>query len=119
MLTTIELDPSYRKNGVWDTHTALKTVSHDHYSEYDSEPSCDLMIIETEDGKFYIGESFDGDGRGHPKVFCVSGERNIVELYDTFEEAENNIIQVLSELTGFPVENLNKHRINFLGVENE
>lgn len=105
-MTTIELDSSFQKNGEWDTHAALKTINHAHYSVYESDPSCDLMIVGTEDGKFYIGESFDGDGLGHPKVFCVSGSNNVVELYDTVEEAEENIILVLSELTGFSVEKL-------------
>jgi hypothetical protein len=106
MMITTELDPSLQKKGGWDTHTALKTVGHRHYSVYDSEPSCDLMIVETGDGKFYIGESFNDDGRGHPRVFCISGSNNIVELYDTIEEAEENIFLVLSELTGFSVEKL-------------
>lgn len=100
MPTVIELDPSFRKNGVWDTHTALKTVNHAHYSAYDSDPSCDLMIIETGDGKFYIGESFDGDGRGHPKVFSETCENGVVELYDSLKEAQDIILLVLSELTG-------------------
>lgn len=111
MMTTAELDPTFQKNGKWDTHTALKTVDHTHYSVYASEPSCDLMIVETGDGKFYIGESFNGDGRGHPRVFSVSGSSKIVELYDTLEEAEENILLVLSELTGFSVEKLKKMNI--------
>lgn len=106
MLTTIRLDPSFRKNGEWDMHSAFTTVNHAHYSVYNSDPSCDLMIVETGDGKFYIGESFDGDGRGHPKVFCESGDSNSVELYDTLEEAKDAIFLVLSELTGFSVEKL-------------
>lgn len=106
MPTVIELDPSFRKNGEWDTHAALKTVNHAHYSVYDSDPSCDLMIVETGDGKFYIGESFAGDGRGHPKVFCEQGESGAVTLYDTREEAREVIIEVLSELTSFSVDKL-------------
>lgn len=101
-----ELDPSFRKNGKWDVHAAPKTVNHIHFSVYDSDPSVDLMIVETEDGKFYIGESFSGDGRGHDKVFCESGESGIIELYDTLSEAKENIFQVLSELTGFSIERL-------------
>lgn len=108
MNTIIELDPSYRKNGIWDTHAALKTINHAHYSVYDSDPSCDLMIVETGDGKFFIGESFDGDGRGHPKVFNESGESRAVTLYDTLDEATETVLAVLSELTGFSIDHLRK-----------
>lgn len=104
--TIIELDPSYRINGGWDIHAALKTVSHIHFSVYDSDPSADLMIVETEDGKFYIGESFDGDGRGHAKVFSEAGKDNTVTLYDSLEEAKEVIFEVLSELTGFSIDKL-------------
>lgn len=108
MSTVIELDPSYRINGTWNTHDALKTVNHQHFSVYDSDPSCDLMIVETGDGKFFIGESFDGDGRGHPKVFNESCESSAVTLYDTLDEAVETVLTVLSELTGFSIDHLRK-----------
>lgn len=108
MTTSIELNQSFCINGQWDTHAALRTVNHQHFSVYDSDPSCDLMIVETGDGRFFIGESFAGDGRGHPKVFCEDGEGNMITLYSTLDEAVDAILEVLSELTGQSIEHLRK-----------
>lgn len=108
MPSIVKIDPIYCQNGQWNIHEALKTVAHAHYSMYDSDPSCDLMIAETNNGKFFIGESFDGEGRGHPDVFCESGKNDEVKLYDTFEEAQEVILFILAELTGQQVQHLRR-----------
>lgn len=113
-MTKIIIDPKYYINGSWHTQAVLKTIGHEHYSIYDSvhngaKRSCDIMLVETEYGKFFIEDSWGGETKDEPKVFDTKcKDTNIIYLFDNKLEAHLEVVAVLHRQTGLSLEELSR-----------
>jgi hypothetical protein len=56
----------------WHGHFAFKTISHEHiccYSPADGHDTCDIMIVECADGRWYVEDNWGCDAKGAEGVW--------------------------------------------------
>lgn len=83
----------------WNTHEALKTTNHWHICIYDDE-SCDIAVVEIDDGKGYFIDDSHGDAPEKEFVFSPSNKAcNIVCVFADFDECWNQACKIVSEIT--------------------
>ncbi len=95
--------------GKWNTHAALRTVNHWHISYYGGADSvdCDLMIVQCENGKFFINDNWGNDAKDfHNEVFNPFDKKATIVFFDTFDEVNLRTAQIVSTITGASVSSL-------------
>ena len=53
----------------YNSHAYFDTINHHHISDYSGEETCDIMIVECKDGRWYIEDNWGVDATGAPVVF--------------------------------------------------
>lgn len=86
-----------RKRDRWDTHTFYRTISHLHFTVFDSNNDMiDLMLVECESGKWFIEDSI-GDLQDERVFQPLSGEFKEPNFYDDSEAVEKAACAVAAE----------------------
>lgn len=93
----------------WDAHSAFNTVHHSHVSCYahsDGFDSCDIAVVECEDGRWYIEDSW-GDTSGAAGVWCpFSPEDAEPTFYQSRQDAIRRAVAVVAAVSGHSEEAL-------------
>lgn len=90
----------------WDGHHAFNTISHEHVSCYDpasGHDTCDIMIVECADGRWYVEDNWGGDAKGADKVwnpFDKSSEGP--HFFASEDEAMQHAVAVVAKVSGVP-----------------
>lgn len=92
--------------GRFNSHAFFKTVNHHHISDYNHDETCDIMIVECQDGRWYIEDNFGNDARGHQDVFCPFNKTSYPTFFPTLEAVNLRAAQIVSSITGAEVEDL-------------
>ncbi|MEZ8733814.1 hypothetical protein [Vibrio sp. 10N.239.312.D08] len=98
----------------WDSHRAFKTTKHWHVSyngtgaESESESeSCDLMIVECDNGKrYFIEDNWGGDAKGHQEVFNPTQFDSYPTFFNTFDDVNQRTAEIVASNTGADVASL-------------
>ena len=90
----------------WNGHDAFQTVNHHHvscYSPAEGCDSCDLMIVECADGRWYVEDNWGNDSCGAERVWRPF-DRNAGEPYffGSQEEALAHATAVVARVCGVP-----------------
>lgn len=90
----------------WNSHLYFDTVNHTHISDYSGDKSCDLMLVECKDGRWYIEDNWGGDAEGAKDVFNPFERHSYPTFFSSFEAAERRAAEIVSEITGAKIEEL-------------
>jgi hypothetical protein len=90
----------------WDGHRTFNTVNHHHiscYSPVEGRDSCDLMIVECADGRWYVEDNWGGDAQGAEKVWNPF-DRNATEphFFSNQGEAHAHAVALVARICGVP-----------------
>jgi len=113
-LTAKILDKKFLEfNGVWNTHDALKTISHGHISEYpDKTDSCDISIVKTKDETYFIEDSF-ADADNFFAFSRSNKDNDVVYLFSNLDECKDVALAIVSERTKIPLKSLQEKYTEF------
>lgn len=95
--------------GRWNSHAYFKTINHHHISCYDPAPgrdTCDIMIVECEDGRWYIEDNWGEDAPGEPDVFNPFSKDSYPVFFSGITEAGNRAAEIVSKISGVAVDPL-------------
>lgn len=95
-----------QKQKCWNGHAAFNTVSHHHvscYSPADGRDSCDIMIVECADGRWYVEDNWGDDAQGAEKVWNPF-DRNAGEphFFACEHDALAHATAVVAQVSGVP-----------------
>ncbi|CCN40136.1 hypothetical protein VIBNIFTn2_120118 [Vibrio nigripulchritudo FTn2] len=93
----------------WDSHNAFRTTNHWHVSFYGDgdAPSCDLMIVECDNGKrFFIKDNWGSDAKGHPEVFNPFDFTSYPQFFTSFDAVNHRTAEIVAAITGAEVSTL-------------
>jgi hypothetical protein len=102
----MELDQRFWNGKRWDGHRAFNTVNHQHVSCYAPAPqhdTCDIMIVECADGRWYVEDNWGTDAKGADKVwnpFDPSTEGP--HFFASEDEAMQHAVAVVAKVSGVP-----------------
>lgn len=96
-------DPS---RGRYKSHAYFGTVNHHHISDYSGDETCDLMIVECKDGRWYIEDNWGGDAKGAKDVFQPHTKGSYPTFFNTLEECNLRAAEIVSSITGANVADL-------------
>ncbi len=82
----------------WNSHAAFQTTNHWHVSSYE-EKSCDLAIVQCENGNYYIEDNF-GDAKGHDEVFNPFEFELYTAFFGSFDEVNKRTAKIVAGITG-------------------
>lgn len=83
----------------WNSHEAFKTNNHWHVCSYEDK-SCDLTIVQCENGKYYIEDSFGGDAEGFNEVFNPFKFESYPTFFANFDEVNKRTAEIVASITG-------------------
>jgi len=89
----------------WNSHAAFQTTNHWHVSSYE-EKSCDLTIVQCENGNYYIEDNFGGDAEGHGEVFNPFEFESYPTFFASFDEVNKRTAEIVASITGADVASL-------------
>lgn len=84
----------------YNSHAYFKTINHHHISDYSGEHSCDIMIVECEDGRWYIEDNWGGDADGATDVFNPFDRDSFPTFFSNCEAANKRAAEIVSSITG-------------------
>lgn len=87
----------------YNSHRFFDTINHHHISDYSGDESCDLMIVECRDGRWYVEDNWGGDAKGAEGVFNPFEKGSYPTFFPTLEAANLHAAEVVSSITGTPV----------------
>lgn len=93
-------------NGRWNSHKFFNTINHWHISDYESDTTCDLMLVECMDGRFYIVDNWGGDADGHHEVFNPYDKNSYPTFFESFEQGNRTAAAVVASITGAKAEEI-------------
>lgn len=108
------IDKKFWDGRRWNSHEAFRTVNHTHVCCYDPEPgkdSCDITVVETGDGRWYIEDSWS-DAMNAPSVwnpYSLSDDEPV--FFATEDAALRQAVSVVASITGVPVAELLPHYV--------
>lgn len=91
--------------GRFDSHSYFKTINHHHICDY-SDEQCDLMIVECNDGQWYIEDNWGHDARGASDVFNPFDRDSYPTFFPDIESANQRAAEIVSSITGCSLEEL-------------
>lgn len=98
------IDIQFWEGNRWNSHRAFNTVNHHHiacYTPAAGHDSCDIMIVECADGRWYVEDNWGGDAQGAEKVwnpFDPSSEDP--HFFATEDEAMRHAVAVVAKVCG-------------------
>lgn len=98
------IDKKFWDGTRWDGHSAFKTISHGHISCFapaEDHDTCDIMIVEMSDGRWYVEDNWGDDAKGAVGVwnpFDTSDAEPV--FYPTQEVAMAHAISVVARVCG-------------------
>ncbi|MYM92640.1 hypothetical protein [Duganella vulcania] len=88
----------------WDGHRAFNTVGHEHvscYSPAEGYHSCEVMVVECADGRWYIEDNWGGDAKGAEKVWNPYDPSDAgPHFFDSEEQAMKHAVAVVAKVSG-------------------
>lgn len=90
----------------WDGHTAFNTVSHYHvscYSPAPGHPNCEVSVVECDDGRWYVEDSWGSDAPGAENVWnpCDHDAKE-PHFFGSQAEATAHAVVVVASVSGVP-----------------
>ena len=92
--------------GRFNSHKFFNTINHHHISDYSGDQTCDIMIVECKDGRWYIEDNWGGDALGAEDVFNPFDKNSYPTFFPTREDAELRAAQIVSSITGIDINEL-------------
>lgn len=109
---TTQLDPSLwdKEKGRWQSHKAFDTVNHTHVACYDPADGCDsceILLIECQDGRFYL-EDWWGDAQGEDKVWNPRDPEASAgpHFFASYADAYAHAVSVVARIGGVPASSI-------------
>jgi len=100
------LDKKFWNGTRWNGHTAFGTISHTHISCYDPAPgldSCDIMVVECRDGRWYVEDNWGGDALGAEGVWNPFESSDAgPQFFPSEEAAIRHAVSVVAKVSGVP-----------------
>lgn len=99
------IDPQYWNGERWDGHRAFHTISHHHISCYNpaaGHDTCDIMIVECADGRWYVEDNWGGDAKGAERVWNPFDKDSEPHFFPSMEEAQKHAVAVVAKISGVP-----------------
>lgn len=90
----------------FNSHAYFRTINHRHISDYSGKVTCDLMMVECEDGRWYIEDNWGGDAQGSPDVFNPFDKDSFPTFYPDLETCNRRAAEIVSSITGCKVDDL-------------
>lgn len=98
------IDSKFWDGTRWDGHGAFRTVNHHHvscYSPADGHDTCDIMVVECADARWYVEDNWGGDAKGEEGVWNPFDPRNEGPRFFSSEaEAMKHAIKVVAKVSG-------------------
>ena len=94
------------EKGRYNSHAYFKTINHHHISDYSGTETCDIMLVECQDGRWYIEDNWGGDAKGAEGVFDPFKKGAYPRFYPSLEAANLKAAHVVSSITGAKVQDL-------------
>ncbi|ODS23597.1 hypothetical protein AB835_08270 [Candidatus Endobugula sertula] len=94
------------ERGRFNSHAFFDTIHHTHICDYSGDQSCDLMLVECRDGRWYIEDNWGGDAQGAKGVFNPYDQSSYPTFFDSMEAAERRAAEVISGITGCDIQQL-------------
>lgn len=95
--------PISKVNGMWDTHTYYKTISHCHLSCFDGDKDyADICAVECQDGRWFL---VDDQGTATTNEILDKRSEEFVEpkFFDSYAELMDFAIIEISKITGLSI----------------
>lgn len=100
----MSLDAKFWNGTRWNGHAAHQTIGHIHVSHFPSEDgrsSCDIMVVECADGRWYVEDNWGDDAQGAEGVWnpfdpCDAGPR----FFESEDAALRHAVAVVAAVTG-------------------
>lgn len=89
--------------GRYNSHRFFDTVNHHHISYYGDDESCDLMVVECRDGRWFIEDNWGGDAKGADGVFNPFVRGSYPTFFPSLEDANLRAAEVVGSITGASV----------------
>jgi hypothetical protein len=105
-MNEIYMDTAYWINNSWDVQNALKIVAVEEFTVTDTEDKCGLTLVELEDGRFYVGETFIGAAENNPIIANIGNRFTKFYVYDSKYAAFKVVIDVLHAVTQLSIPEL-------------
>ena len=84
----------------WNSHSFFNTINHWHVSDYSQEKTCDIMIVECKDGRFFIEDNWGGDANCHTDVFNPFERSSYPVFYNDFHSVNEAAAKIVASITG-------------------
>jgi hypothetical protein len=98
----VEIDSKYfdKNQKRWNTHDALGTTNHEHYSHYKDDIDIEIMMVIIEDSKeevelYYIEETFD-EMNNDFAFDKYNKNKNYVFVFSDIKKCKDKICELLS-----------------------
>jgi hypothetical protein len=100
------MDKKYWDGTRWNGHVAFSTIGHELISCYgpaEGHDTCDIMVVECSDGRFYVEDNWGGDAKGAEGVWnpfdaSDTGPR----FFETEGAAVRHAVSVVAKVSGVP-----------------
>lgn len=102
LLTATTIPPEYWDSWRerWNSHAFFHTVNHWHISDYSQDETCEVLVVECKDGRFYIEDNFGGDAKGHADVFNPFDRNSFPVFFSDFPSVNEAAAKIVASITG-------------------
>lgn len=90
----------------FNSHAYFSTVQHHHIADYNSEITCDVMIVQCADGRWYIEDNWGGDAQGAHDVFNPFVKESYPTFFQDVKSCNQRAAEIVSSITGCNVNEL-------------
>jgi hypothetical protein len=98
------IDKKFWKGDRWDGHAAFNTVEHTHvscYSPSDGKPCCEVLVVECQDGRWYVEDNWGGDAGGAAGVWNPrSADNTGPQFFQSEDDATQLAVAVVASVCG-------------------
>lgn len=94
------------QQGRYDSHRYFNTINHHHISDYSSDVTCDILIAECADGRWFIEDNWGNDAKGAKDVFNPTVKDSYPTFFPNLEAANLRAAEIVSAITGASIEDL-------------
>lgn len=100
----MNIDKKFWNGTRWNGHAAFQTIRHDHISCYtpaDDHDTCDIMVVECADGRWYVEDNWGGDAKNAEGVWNpFNTDDALPRFFQTKEDAIRHAVAVVADVSG-------------------
>lgn len=103
-MNTMRINKKFWNGTRWNGHAAFQTIGHQHiccYIPADGFKSCDIMVVECADGRWYVEDNWGGDAENAIGVWNpFNPDNSLPSFFSTKTDAVRHAVAVLVAVSG-------------------